>query len=270
MAYLEIKFFFSSAETSNVLIALLSQLEYEGFEEETGVLKAFIQKDLFDETALKKLGSQLNIQYTATELPDENWNAIWESNFHPVIIGNWVLRAEFHKPQDSSGNEIIITPKMSFGTGHHATTFMMVLQMQDIDFKDKHVLDFGTGTGVLAILAHKLGATSVVAIDNDNLCIENASENFIKNNIETIELKKADHVDAKPGFDIILANITKNVIADNFPLFNKHLINNGILLLSGLLSSDEEEILLLAATHNFILHKKLQQENWICLQLIKQ
>ena len=270
MAYIEIRFIEPSEEACDILIAMLSDLQYEGFEEEQNILKAFIPKSLFNEEQLKELAGQFQLKYSVTELPDTNWNKVWESNFQPVIVENFcAIRAGFHEPVKDVMYEIIITPKMSFGTGHHATTYMMIQQMENIDFKGKLVMDFGTGTGVLAILADKLGAASVIAIDNDNWSIENAAENFKNNNAQNIDLKLADQPIANGICDIILANITRNVIQGNCPLFNKYLDDKGILLLSGLLSEDEEHIVLLASTYNFVLDKQLQRDNWISLKLIK-
>src|ERR1044072_5863003 len=194
MAYIEVKFVTLSDEMRDVLIAILAALEYEGFEEEPGVLNAFIPKSLFNEEALQKAAAPFQLKYTVSELADINWNKEWESNFHPVIIENFcAVRADFHPPIKNVAHEIIITPKMSFGTGHHATTFMMIQQMQAMNFTGKVVMDFGTGTGVLSILAHQLGAAHVIAIDNDSWSIENAAENFQKNGISNIDLKCADH-----------------------------------------------------------------------------
>jgi len=271
MVYIEVRFIQPSKEINDILIAMLSNLRYEGFEEETDALKAFIPKSLFNEKQMNELAEQFQLKYTVSELPDTNWNEVWESNFQPVIVERFcALRAEFHKPIKDVKHEIIITPKMSFGTGHHATTYMMLQQMQEIDFQDKHVMDFGTGTGVLAILAHKLGAASVTAIDNDSWSISNAAENFKRNKADNIELQLADQAIANSICDIILANITRNVIQDNFSRFDKYLISNGILLLSGLLNEDEKGIISLALEYKFILDKKLQNGNWICLRLIKQ
>ena len=270
MAYIEIRFIEPSEEARDILIAMLSDLHYEGFEEEENILKAFIPKSLFNEERLKEIEEEFQLKYSVTELPDTNWNKVWESNFQPVIVENFcVVRAGFHEPIKDVEHEIIITPKMSFGTGHHATTYMMLQQMKDIDFKGKHVMDFGTGTGVLAILANKLGAASVIAIDNDNWSIENAAENFKNNSAISIDLKLADQPTVNGACDVILANITRNVIQENFPLFNKYLAEKGILLLSGLLSDDKEHITSLASTYNFVLDKQLQRDNWISLKLIK-
>jgi ribosomal protein L11 methyltransferase len=270
MAYIEIRFIEPSEKVADILIAMLSDLRYEGFEEEQDILKAFIPKSLFNEEQLKELAKQFQLKYSVSELPNTNWNKVWESNFQPVIVENFcAVRAEFHESIKNMKHEIIITPKMSFGTGHHATTYMMLQQMKDIDFRDKHVMDFGTGTGVLAILANKLGAASIIAIDNDNWSIENAAENLKNNNAQNIDLRLGDQPTANGVCDIILANITRNVIQENFPLFSKYLADKGILLLSGLLSEDEQPIISLASTYNFVLDKQLQRDNWISLKLIK-
>ena len=197
-------------------------MNYEGFEENANALKAFISKSLFNEEHIKEIAGQFQLKYTTAELPDINWNKEWESNFQPVVIENFcAVRADFHAPIKNVQHEIIITPKMSFGTGHHATTYMMIQQMRQINFLNKYVMDFGTGTGVLAILAKKLGAASVVAIGNDEWSIENAKENFTRNNADEIELRLAHHPVANKACDIILANITRNVIQENFLLFDQ-------------------------------------------------
>ena len=270
MAYIEIRFIETSEEASNILVAMLSDLQYEGFEEEKNSLKAFIPKPLFNEQQLKELAAKFQLQYKVEELADINWNKEWESNFHPVVVDDYVaVRADFHEPIPNVQYEIVITPKMSFGTGHHATTFMMMQQMQEIDFTNKSVFDFGTGTGILAILASKSGAARVLAIDNDEWSIENAAENFQKNNVVTIDLELSGIVPADRVFDIILANITKNIIMENFSLLYQQLNKNGILLVSGLLKGDEHEILLEAQKHSLILHKVQQQGDWLCLRFLR-
>lgn len=268
MTYRQVQFTGVSADMTDMLIAQLSELQYEGFEEADHQLNAFIPDNLFDEPALKELAQPLTLSYTITTLPDINWNSIWESNFQPVIVDDFcVVRAEFHKPAEATQHEIIITPKMSFGTGHHATTYMMMQQMKIIDFTGKTVMDFGAGTGVLAILAEKLGAETVLAIDNDDWCITNAEENLQKNNTTKTQVKKADTAASDTSFDIILANITLNIILDNFPLFVAHLSEKGTLLLSGLLAEDEAIILNVVAANDFTLKNKLQRNSWICLLL---
>lgn len=269
MGYLEINFYGLQEGISEILVALLAEKQYEGFEETETQLKAYIKKEFFDEVEIQLLAADFNIQFEVNEIADTNWNAVWESNFQPIIIHNWAIRADFHQPIKDTHHEIIITPKMSFGTGHHATTYMMVQQMQQISFDNKMVLDFGTGTGVLAILAQKLGAAAVTAIDNDPSSIENATENIKKNNTGAINLFLADHIATNKVFDIILANITRNIILENFSAFDSHLKNKGSLLLSGLLATDEEIIMQAASHHHFKLYKNLQRDNWISLWLKK-
>jgi len=270
MPYIEITFIETSKESNDILVALLSDSQYEGFEETASSFKAFISASLFKEQKLQQIAEQLQLKYTIAELPETNWNKEWESNFQPVIVENFcAIRAEFHAPIKDVQYEIIITPKMSFGTGHHATTYMMIQQMQQTNFTGKRVMDFGTGTGVLAILAKELGAVSVIAIDNDKWSIENAQENFARNNATDIDLKLASHPVGDIACDIILANITRNVILENFPLFDQYLITNAILLLSGLISEDENDIIALAAIYNFSLNRKLKKQNWISLQFQK-
>lgn len=268
MAYIELQFQGISREMSEVLIAQLADMQYEGFEETEDGLKAYIPGDLFQKDVTDLLTKQLGVNYTTGLLPDTNWNELWESNFQPVVVEEFcATRADFHEPIKNVQHEIIITPKMSFGTGHHPTTYMMIGQMRDIDFNNKTVMDFGTGTGVLAILAGMLGAKNILAIDNDDWSIANAEENIKKNNIDNIKLQKADTAAANEKSDIILANITKNVILANFSLFREHINKDGILVLSGLLEADEEDILTKASSLGFTLQKKLQRNGWISLKL---
>jgi ribosomal protein L11 methyltransferase len=270
MAHIEVQFSNTTEEINNILVALLAESDYEGFEEETNGLRAFIQKDLFSKKTLEEIATRFQLQYTTHELADTNWNKVWESNFQPVVVNNFCgIRADFHEPLPGVRHEIIITPKMSFGTGHHATTFMMIRQMEDIDFTGKKVLDFGTGTGVLAILAYKSGAANISAIDNDDWSIDNAKENFTKNNADHINLQKADNADTAQVFDIILANITRNVILDNFSFFNSSLADKGILVLSGLLDKDEEHIIKEAKKYQLHFDNELSRDNWISLRFSK-
>jgi len=185
-----------------------------------------------------------------------------------VIVNDYVaIRADFHKPITNTKFEIVITPKMSFGTGHHATTYMMIELMKGIDLKGKSVLDFGTGTGILAILAAKSEAKNILAIDNDEWSIANAKENFVKNNCTKINLRRASDTASEMKFDVILANINKNVILENLVLLREQLNKGGQILLSGLLEDDKEEILSIATQLNLKLKKELIRSNWIALQL---
>jgi ribosomal protein L11 methyltransferase len=266
MMYKKIRFDNVSSVENEILIARLSLAGYE-FEEQENALIAYIDEKEFQKETLDNLSEKLNIPYSLAELPDKNWNEVWESNFTPVVVENFcAVRADFHQPIKSIAYEIIITPKMSFGTGHHATTFMMMQQMERISFNGKHVLDFGTGTGVLAILALKCGARNVVAVDNDDWSISNAKENFERNGCSGTELIKADNANVNGHYDVILANITRNVILDNLSHFVAHLTKGGVLLLSGLLSDDEMDISTKAFEYDLTLDTKTEKNNWICLR----
>ncbi|HEV2483139.1 MAG TPA: 50S ribosomal protein L11 methyltransferase [Puia sp.] len=178
-----------------VLIALLGEMGYEGFEQEEAQLHAFIPEAAFDEAAVRELLEAHGLRYTLQRIEERNWNEEWEKNFQPVVVdGFCAIRAHFHPRVPEVEHELIITPKMSFGTGHHATTYMMLQAMRSLDLRGKRVLDFGTGTGVLAILAERLGADVVVAIDNDDWSIENARENVVENGCTRIQVLKKDKV----------------------------------------------------------------------------
>lgn len=230
---------------SDLFVGLLSEAGYSGFEElDSGsILKAYIEQEHFDAVLLKNLLAPYGVNYQEQVIDQQNWNALWESNFDPVVVDDFVaIRADFHEQPFHTEFEILITPKMSFGTGHHATTYMMVSQMRDLDWAGKKVLDFGTGTGILAILANKLGAAEVLALDNDDWSIENASENILRNNCHHIKVKKAHTASTGQHFEVILANINRNVIIANAEILTESLMKDGNLLVSGLLQEDEATI----------------------------
>ena len=265
--YIQITVTHFAQEQQEIIMAALMDIGFEGIEETVTALNAFIPETDFDETELISLQQTFSFQYAVTKIPEQNWNAVWESNFEPVVVDDFVaIRAGFHAALSGVEHEIVITPKMSFGTGHHATTYMMVQQMREINCKDKKVFDFGTGTGILAILAEKLGASSVYAIDNDEWSINNAAENLNTNHCTKINLEQADAVPQNQQYDIVLANINKNVILENLPAL-KSLMNEGaILLLSGLLKEDEGDIEKAAKALSLQLTKKTERNNWICLK----
>lgn len=266
--YIQIEFQNISQQQSDILIAELNEIGFEGFEEEENRLKAFITSTSFDENSVLSISSSLQLGFSKTIIEETNWNQVWESNFDPVIVDDFVaVRADFHEPVKEAALEIIITPKMSFGTGHHATTYMMMQQMREIDFRGKAVFDFGTGTGVLAILAEKLGSKTILAIDCDSWSIENAAENIKRNGCTRIDLKLADTAATNDDFDIILANINKNVILDNFQLLVEQLLPGGILLLSGLLMEDEQDILAKGLELNLQILKAGGRHNWLFIKL---
>jgi ribosomal protein L11 methyltransferase len=265
--YIQLHFQNISADQSAILIAELSDAGYEGFEENDNELKAFIAVNNFNKNVTDKIAQELTVKFSSTIIKETNWNEVWESNFKPVIVEDFVaVRADFHDQIPGVEHEIVITPKMSFGTGHHATTYIMMRQMKDIDFKNKTVFDFGTGTGILAILAEMLGAKEVLAIDNDDWSINNGRENILQNKADRIEIRKGDTANVGSTFDIILANINKNVIMDNFPDLGKQLKEGGVLLISGLLVSDEEDIRAGAQSVGLRGVGQWIRDNWLCMR----
>lgn len=268
-AYIEIRIEVADSPLREMLIAQLAGEGADGFEEERNLLKAFIPARHFHQTAIDEIVLQNNLNYSSAVIEEKNWNAEWESNFHPVVINDFcAVRANFHTAVPGIKHDIIITPKMSFGTGHHATTYMMIQAMARLNFAATTVFDFGTGTGVLSILAEKLGASSIVAIDNDTWSIENAMENFNVNNCYKILLfNKIDFISNR-RFDVILANINRNTILENLVAIKQHLGLKGVLLISGLLVGDQAVILAEAEKSNLKLNNRLEKNGWICMELI--
>jgi ribosomal protein L11 methyltransferase len=211
----------------------------------------------------------VKISYTFQEMPNINWNEEWEKNFSPINVEDRVLiRAEFHDSHPEM-EEIIIQPKMSFGTGHHPTTHLMIQQMLDMDFEGKKVLDMGCGTSVLAIYAKMKGAKDVLAIDIDEWSVENSNENAARNNVELrIELGTAENL-GKEKFDIILANINRNILISDIPTYVKDMNEGSQLLLSGLCFFDVDDILEVCTEQGLKLQNKQQREEWCSLLLVK-
>ncbi|UYQ91562.1 50S ribosomal protein L11 methyltransferase [Chitinophaga horti] len=256
-------------ELKDILIAQLADAEYEGFEETHEQLVAYIPEGLFDEQALNAVLAPHLLKYTKESIANTNWNAVWESNFEPVQVEGFCgIRADFHAPMGQSvQHEIVITPKMSFGTGHHATTYSMIKLMQDIDFQGKIVFDFGTGTGILAILAEKLGAVKADAIDIDEWAVNNSIENVAANESTKVAVWQADSLEAINGpYDIVLANINRNILLRFMQDMRRLLPQDGILLLSGFLTEDEAVITKSALDNGFEFERKAQIENWLAMQ----
>ena len=254
----------------DMMIAELADLGFDGFEETETGLFSYIDSAKVDAkvtAGLADLAAQHGASYTSNAIDKQNWNALWESNFEPVLVDDFVgVRANFHAPfNDQVEHDIIITPKMSFGTGHHGTTFSVMQLMRGIDFKGQSVFDFGTGTGLLAILAHKLGASYVLGVDNDDWCIENASENIAVNNTQTIEIQKVNDAKLNKKFNIIIANINKNIILDNLAFLADATVPGGVVLLSGLLVEDEAEIEAACAVLGWKHQETRTRNNWIAL-----
>jgi ribosomal protein L11 methyltransferase len=256
---------------AEMIMAEMIELGFEGFEEEDGSLRAYIEAARFDGPALSKLAAKYKVFYRSQKLEQVNWNQLWESQYDPVRVDQFAaIRAGFHDPIPGVRYELLITPKMSFGTGHHAATHLMIKGMENLDLKNKSVLDMGTGTGVLAILAEKMGARKIRAIDTDHWSIENARENIDANDCRLIELTQADNLVTNELYDVILANINLGVILSLLPTFQKHLESSGLLIISGFLAEDEGAISSAAAESGMILMTKNLRNNWLRMTFKKK
>ena len=263
-------------EFSDILIAELAELDFDSFEENKNGFAAYVEEEKIDFDAIKALleryAGLTALHYSFQKIDRENWNQTWESNYQPIVIKDQILvKAPFHQIDESFPVVITIIPKMSFGTGHHATTSQMLthlLEYKPLDFK---VIDAGTGTGILAIMAEKMGAFSVLAFDNDPWCIENCKENFNLNHSEKCEVRLARsmHELSTEKVDMVLANINKNVLLSEMALYAKALKSNGLLLLSGFYTEDLADIETSANHHQLTLIDQSAKENWACLVLRK-
>ena len=229
---------------ADILVARLNEIEFESYSEVEGGIRAYVQTQLLDTDAAKEILSEISkltkVSFKINKVEQKNWNAEWESNYSPVVINDsCVIRAHFHNNFPALKYEIIITPKMSFGTGHHQTTLLMVNEMFNLDLKEKFILDMGSGTGVLAILASKLGARHLIAIDSDEWAFKNAKENSQLNNISNINFIHGDINDiGDTKFDVVLANISRNVILNDIEIYVDQMKDDGEILLSGFLKED--------------------------------
>jgi len=220
-----------------------------------------------DEVFLRELCVEHGCSFTVNKIQEENWNASWESSFSPVIVEDFVaVRADFHDVVEDVEFEIIIEPKMSFGTGHHATTASMVQGMLKENFVNKTVLDFGSGTGVLAILAEKLKARHIVAIDNEEWAYNNCVENVERNNCVCIKTIKGDDTFVfNEKFDVILANINRNVILKNIAYWKNLLNPKCVLMVSGILQSDEKDVISEAQKNNLSVKDVIRNNGWVAI-----
>jgi ribosomal protein L11 methyltransferase len=274
--YYRLEFPLSNSNDQEILISKLEDWPFEGYEEQKDKVLAFIPVSGFDND-LEIFLNELMIEYDWLKIDKEiiepvNWNQEWENNYEPVIVDDFcALRATFHEPTSNVQYEIIITPKMSFGTGHHATTYMMISKMRNIDFMNKRVLDYGCGTSVLAILASKLGALVIDAVDNDEWAYENSKENVIINSTKNVNLTYGDISSIKndSNYHVILANINRHIILDTMEEMSSKLVNNGLLLCSGFLEDDIEMIVNEAKKYNIEFVKRMERESWRCLLFVK-
>ncbi len=246
MKYIELSCTINSPsyDIFDILVAELAELGYDSFDTNGNTLKAYIPAVKFSEKETLQLVGQYVNDSTASvgwaEMADKNWNEVWESNFEPIVVGNrCTVRAPFHTNLPPTDYEIVIEPKMSFGTGHHATTYQMADFLLDMDVEGKRVLDMGCGTGILAILAAMKGAAKVVAIDNDEWAYSNAVENVERNVAGKVEVLLGDAtLLGAEKFDTILANINRNILLADLPSYVEVLVPGGTLFLSGILPED--------------------------------
>lgn len=251
-----------------LLIGQLAPLNATGFEQTETHLLAYFEEEDFQSYAIHEVLKKFT--YNINTVKEENWNAVWEESFQPVVVESFcAIRAHFHPPVSGIKHEIIITPKMSFGTGHHATTYMVLQGMQRLNFENKTVLDFGTGTGVLAILAEKLGAAHITAIDNEAWSFENVQENIQLNHCTRIQPLLTDKIPENAPYDVILANITKNILLEYMGVLKSCLNKGGFLLLSGLLEADKGEMLEAAQKWGMKLVQENRRQGWIALLFCK-
>ncbi|MBB6272207.1 ribosomal protein L11 methyltransferase [Pedobacter cryoconitis] len=278
MQYIQVTFSFTLIEEyqQDLLISELAEIGFNTFEDTVNGFSAFIDFDSYNKEnlteALFQFEGEFEYNYTVTEIAAENWNEEWEKNFEPLIIDETCyVRATFHPAQPAYKYEIVIDPKMAFGTGHHQTTTMMMRYILETDVAGKHILDIGCGTGILAILAAKKGAEKLVAIDNDDVCYLSAIENSALNNIHNITaLCGGKETIPADLYDIILANINRNILLDQIPVYADVLKSGGEIFFSGFYESPDLEMIKDACAQlgmNYLNHKKIG--DWVAARFIK-
>jgi len=259
---------------TEILIAELGNIGFESFTENKKGVIAYIQKKDWQSTILVDIqllqSDEVEITYDIKEIEQVNWNSEWEKNFEPIQVDNLVsIRAPFHE-NPYLKYDIVIEPKMSFGTGHHETTHLMIQHLVDLDLDEKTVLDMGCGTGILAIFAEMKGAKQLDAIDIDNWCYENALENIKRNHCENIKVFEGDASLLKDKkYDVIIANINRNILLQDINIYANCLNENGTLLLSGFYTEDLPLIDDEANKHNMRFEKKLVRNNWVGAKFVR-
>lgn len=258
---------------SEILMAELAEFGFEMFEDTSEGLKAYVPEPGLNESAIAEIyllkSNPGVITYTVKVIERQNWNKEWETHFNPVTVAGAVyIRAEFHEPKPGYQYEIIIQPEMSFGTGHHDTTAGVVELMLKTDFKNKTVCDMGCGTSILAILAEKCGATTIDAFDIDEHCIENSKTNLMRNNCKFITVQQGDAGSIRgKKYDVILANINRNILLADMNIYANALDKNGVLILSGFYDDDVEAIQSESLKYNLKTDHRIDRNKWCALRL---
>lgn len=279
MKYLEVIFQMLSGEEwqKDLLIADLADIGFDTFEDTESGFAAYIPAANLDlqalETLMLNLDEGIEVNYKVNEIENQNWNKLWESNFNPIEVGEQCyVRATFHDTKPDFPYEIIIDPKMSFGTGHHQTTSMMLQYILEDEFEGKAVLDMGCGTGILAILASKKGANPILAVDYDEICVDSVRENSVLNQVDNIEpLCGSYEVLEGRSFDSILANINRNILLEQLPQYAHSIQHNGALYLSGFYEQEDLPMLLEAAQSlGFEFVSKKVLNNWCAAKFVKR
>lgn len=259
-----------------ILIAELGRAGFESFVENHNGVSAYILKKDWYATILNDIqileSTEFGITYNFNEISPINWNSEWEKNFNPIIIDEKVsIRAPFHEKPNNVAYDIIIEPKMSFGTGHHQTTHVMVQHILDIDVSGKKILDMGCGTGILAILAEMRGATAIEAIDIDEWCYENSVENIERNLCKNIKVYQGEASLLKDKkYDIVIANINRNILLQDIKAYAQCLDKSGVLLLSGFYTKDIPIIETECSKHHLEKQNFKERDNWVGVKFIKK
>ncbi|WPP48084.1 50S ribosomal protein L11 methyltransferase [Catalinimonas niigatensis] len=262
-------------DLTEILIAELSEMSYDSFWEQEEGFEAYILASKFDVSSLDQLLEKYKdwgaISFTSSRIEEKNWNVEWESNFESIIVEDQCLvRADFHKIDQKFPYEIVINPKMSFGTGHHATTYLMLSWQLEIEHTQKKVMDAGCGTGILAIMASLKGAGEIVAFDNNEWAVDNSRESFEMNHCSQVKmfLGTVEDISKEEKFDIILANINRNVLLQEIPFYAARLKRDGMLLLSGFYHYDAPLIEEKARANGLQVSAEKERNDWVALKLI--
>ena len=274
MNYFELNCIPKTKEHAEILIVRLAELGFDSFIENEDSFKGYIQESLYNENTASEIEDlKLNFpfHYQLNLIPDQNWNQEWEKNFPPINVDDkCYIRASFHEAKPGYLHDIVINPKMSFGTGHHETTCLVISQLLKMDLEDKAVCDMGCGTSVLAILAAKMHAASVLAIDVDDWSVENSRENIDTNNVQHIVVKKGDaHLLAGNTFHVILANINRNILLRDIDKYVSALAQKGILVMSGFFETDISLIRNKAESLGMRFENSMQKNKWAMLSFFK-